>query len=309
MSTVAIIMTTYNGEKFVGEQIDSILGSTYQDFELFIYDDGSKDNTMSILQEYEGRYPGKVHAYQNERNMGVTSNFLHALNRTTTDYVMLCDQDDVWKNYKIAITLKRLRHMEAQLGKDIPLAVFTDAMVVDGELNLRKDSFFCSGHLNPHKTDLAHLLMENKLIGCTVMVNAALRKILQSNHLPKSARYHDWWLGLIAASFGKIGFINDRTLLYRQHGGNVVGDRGFISYVKSRVTSIAKQREALLALEHQAEEFLHLYESMLSPENKEIIQRFAFLEQQNWLKKRAELFRYGYFKTGILRNIGLLLLI
>lgn len=309
MSTVAIIMATYNGEKYVGEQIDSILSSTYQDFELFIYDDGSKDNTMSILRDYEGRYPDKIHAYQNEKNLGVTANFLNALSRTTTDYVMFCDQDDVWKNHKIAITLKRIRHMEAQLGKGLPLAVFTDAMVVDSELNLLKHSFFSSGHLNPNKTDLPHLLMENKLIGCTMMVNAALRKILQSNQLPRTARYHDWWLGLIAASLGKVGFINDRTLLYRQHSGNVVGDKGFMSYVKDRVTSIAKQREALLALECQAEEFLRLYEPLLSPDIREILQHFAFLDQQGFLKKRAELFHYGYFKTGMIRNIGLMLLI
>ncbi|MDD3174726.1 MAG: glycosyltransferase, partial [Herbinix sp.] len=118
MSTVAIVMTTYNGEKYVGEQINSILASTYQDFELFICDDGSKDSTMSILRDYEKQNPTKVHVFQNETNQGVTINFLKTLCRTTMDYMMFCDQDDVWKSNKIAITLKRIRHMEAQIGKN-----------------------------------------------------------------------------------------------------------------------------------------------------------------------------------------------
>jgi glycosyltransferase involved in cell wall biosynthesis len=302
-------MTTYNGEKYVDEQIRSILNSTYQDFELFIYDDGSTDSTMSILQSYESQYPEKVHAYQNNVNLGVTLNFLHALCKSTTDYIMFCDQDDSWKSNKIATTLKRMRHMEAQIGKDIPLAVFTDAIVVDKELKILNNSFFCSGHLNPKKIDLPHLLMENKLIGCTVMINASLRKVLQSHTMPKEARYHDWWIALIASAFGKIGFVNEGTLLYRQHGGNVVGDTGFFAYFKNRIASLDEQREALRALERQAEEFLILYGDLLTEENRDIIQCFANLNQMNFFHKRKQILRYGYLKTGFVRNIGLMFII
>lgn len=309
MSTVAIIMATYNGEKYVGDQIDSILGSSYQDFELFIHDDGSKDGTLPLLRTYEEQYPDKIHVYQNVTNMGVTMNFLNALCHTTSDYIMFCDQDDVWKNNKIAITLKRIRHMEAQLGKDRPLAVFTDAVVVDQNLNVIKNSFFCSSHLNTRKTDLPHMLMENKLIGCTVMVNAALRKVIHTHELPTQARFHDWWVGLIASAFGKIGFINDGTLLYRQHGGNVVGDIGFGAYIKNRITSIQMQKEALRALERQANDFLHIYGELLNDHNKEILEQFAYLSQENMIRKRMILIKYGYLKTGIIRNIGLMLMI
>jgi glycosyltransferase involved in cell wall biosynthesis len=309
MSTVAIVMTTYNGEKYVGDQIESILDSNYQDFELFIYDDGSKDSTMSILQSYSSQYPTKIHAYQNVVNLGVTLNFLQALSRTTTDYVMFCDQDDVWRTNKIAVTLKRMRHMEAQIGKESPLTVFTDAIVVDSELKVLNNSFFCSGHLNPKKTDLPHILMENKLIGCTVMVNAALRKVLQSHTMPQEARYHDWWIALIATTFGKIGYVNEGTLLYRQHGGNVVGDTGFLAYVRNRITSLANQKEALRALMNQAEEFLHIYADLLPEENKDIIQRFANLNQMSFFQKRWIILCNGYLKTGIIRNIGLMFIV
>lgn len=309
MSTVAIVMATYNGEKYVGQQINSILASTYQDFELFIYDDGSKDDTVSILREYEKVNSDKVHVFQNERNRGVNLNFLMAMGRTTMDYIMFCDQDDVWKPNKIAITLKRIRHMEAQFGKEMPLAVFTDASIVDKDLKEIHSSFFNSNHLDPRKTDLAHLLMENKLIGCTVMVNASLRKILQSNNYPEKSKLHDWWIALIAASFGRIGYVNESTLLYRQHENNVVGGAAFGSYVKKRIATLNRQREAIRVLQRQAEEFLLLYEDLLTEEKSAIILKFANLDQVNFMKRRSLILKHGYLKTGLVRNIGLLIII
>jgi glycosyltransferase involved in cell wall biosynthesis len=302
-------MTAYNGEKYIGEQIDSILSSSYQDFELFICDDGSTDRTMSILQTYEKQNPDKLHIVQNTQNLGVTLNFLTALSGTTMDYVMFCDQDDVWKPNKIAITLKRMRHMEAQIGKNVPLAVFTDANIVDQNLNIINNSFFSSNHLNPRKTDLPHILMENKLIGCTVMMNAALRKVLQSSSLPAKAKYHDWWIALIAASFGKIGYLNECTLLYRQHESNVVGGADFYTYVKRRLSAFNDQKEAIRILIRQAEEFLALYGDRLPEEKREIIRKFVDLEQLGFVKKRRLLLQEGYLKTGLIRNTGLLIII
>ncbi len=309
MAMVSIVMTTYNGEKYLTEQLDSILSSVYHDFDLYIYDDGSSDATMEILNQYQSRYQDQIYIVQNKENKGVTLNFLHGISRTTSDYIMLCDQDDVWKQNKIAQTLKRIRQMEAQEGKDIPMAVFTDAQVVDKDLKILQASFFCSSHLNPKKTDLSHMLMENKLIGCTVMMNAALRKILQSHLMPKAARFHDGWIGLIAASFGKIGFVNEGTLLYRQHGVNLVGNTSFTSYMKNRITSLKTQKEALLALQNQAEEFLMIYQELLSERNQQILECFGNLHRMPPMKRRIIIMKYGYWKTGIIRNAGLMFLI
>ena len=234
MSMVTIVMSAYNGEKYIREQIDSILASTYQDFDIFITDDVSKDSTLSILKEYEAKHPDKIRVCQNEKNLGYILNFLTGICRTTSEYIMLCDQDDVWKPDKIEKTLVRLKKMEARYGKNIPNAVFSDAVVVDQNLTTINPSFFESGHLNPQNTDLSHILMENKLIGCTVMINSALRKILLEHDLPKKAKLHDWWIALIAAAFGKISFINEGLLLYRQHSSNAVGDTGFSAYFKNR---------------------------------------------------------------------------
>lgn len=309
MGMVSIVMATYNGEKYLEEQIESILSSTYQDFELDIFDDGSKDSTMEILDRYQRQYPDKIFVSQNKTNLGVTHNFLNAVNRTTADYVMLCDQDDVWKKDKIARTLKRMRQMEVQFGKELPIAIFTDAHVVDSDLNILHESFFCSGRLNPRLTDLPHLLMENKLIGCTVMINGAIRKVLQSNNLPDKARFHDGWLGLIASSIGKIGFIKEPTLLYRQHEGNVVGDRGFLSYIINRIGNLRKQKKALLELQLQAGEFADLYSDFLDENKLDLMLKFSKLNEESFIARRIIIIRNGYLKSGIIRNIALLIIV
>jgi glycosyltransferase involved in cell wall biosynthesis len=301
-------MATYNGEKYLKEQIESILSSTYKDFELHIVDDGSQDNTMQILEHYKQKYPDKLHIKRNDTNLGVTLNFLNAVRNMTSEYIMLCDQDDVWNMDKIARTLKRVKQMEVQFGKELPIAVFTDAYVVDEQLNVIHESFFKSSRLNPRLTDLPHLLMENKLIGCTVMINQAVLRILQSSPLPKRARFHDGWLGLISASAGKIGFIKDPTLLYRQHDSNVVGNRSFYSYIIDRIRNIRRQRRALLELYIQAEEFASLYHNKIDSSKLEIISRFSKLHQYNFIKRRIMMIRYGYLKSGIIRNIGLMII-
>lgn len=309
MGMVSIVMATYNGEKYIEEQIESILSSTYQDFELYIFDDGSKDSTMTILNNYQKQYPDKINISQNQTNLGVTHNFLYAINRTTADYIMLCDQDDVWKKDKIARTLKRMRQMEVQFEKELPIAVFTDAHVVDSNLNMIHESFFLSGRLNPRLTDLSHLLMENKLIGCTVMINAALRKVLQSSCLPQKAKLHDGWLGLIASSLGKIGFIKEPTLLYRQHEANLVGNRNFLSYVLNRISNMREQKRALLELQIQAGEFAQLYQNLIEQNKLELILRFSKLNQESFLGRRILIIRNRYLKSGIIRNIGLMIIV
>lgn len=309
MGTVSIVMATYNGSKYVEEQVKSILGSTYNNFDLFIYDDGSKDDTVRILTECAKDNQDRVHFYQNEKNLGFIKNFLNGICRTTSNYVMLCDQDDIWKPDKIEVTLKRMKQMEATHGSEVPIAVFTDTTVIDNELKVLNQSFYKTGHLDTKKVDLSHQLMENKLIGCTVMINASLRKILQSKGLPEQARYHDWWIGLIAASMGRISYIDKATMLYRQHGNNVVGNMSFTSYIKNRILSISKQRETILASMKQASEFYELYKEFLNPESKEIIKRFLNLSSMNFIQRRICLLRYGYLKTGFIRNIGLILII
>lgn len=307
LSNVSIVMASYNGDKFIREQIDSILKNTYQDWTLEICDDGSTDKTVEIVEEYIDKYPDKISLHRNERNLGVVINFLEGAKRAKGKYIMFCDQDDVWLSNKIEYTMDQMKKSESRFGADTPITVFTDAKVVDVRLRTLEESFYEASSLDVSKVDIPHLLMENKLLGCTIMFNQPLMdKIIE---FPDFARYHDWWVGLISSSFGKIVYLNEPTLLYRQHGGNVVGNVSFFQYVRNRLKDIKEQKRALELTEKQAWNFLEIYGQELSEEVKTIVYDFAYLGNYGFLKKRKLILKKKYLKTGIIRNIGVLLLV
>lgn len=300
-------MTAYNGEAYIKEQVDSILKNSFQNFSLHIYDDGSTDKTREILKELEGKHPDKIRFFPNEKNKGVIRNFMEGALDAQSPYIMFSDQDDVWLKDKLSKSLKKIKEQEVLFGAGLPIVAFTDTKVVDGKLSEIAPSFHGSSHLNPEKTDLPHLLMENKLIGCTMIINRAMQEKLR--YIPKGIRMHDWWIGLIGAGLGKVAYLPEATLLYRQHEKNVVGSKSFFGYVKNRLSSLKKQKKALRKTEEQAAAFLRVYGKELSRKDKKTVEDFTALLTAGFFKKRYLLIKNGFWKTGLLRNIGLLLLI
>jgi glycosyltransferase involved in cell wall biosynthesis len=332
MGQVNIILAAFNGEKYIGEQLDSIIGGTFKDYMIWIFDDGSTDRTGLIIERYIKQYPDKIKYSRNTVNKGVTLNFLEGLrfafnHRNTCvsgrkdnelpdsgiitarekDYYMFCDQDDVWLPDKIEKTLKQMLKVEKKYHDKLPMAVFTDALVTDNKLNILYKSFNQVSRLDAKKIDLPHIMMENKLIGCTVMMNEELvRKLI---HMPSNARYHDWWIALIASAFGHISYLPVATLYYRQHSNNVVGNQSFSSYVKNRLASLHDQKEVLNKTMLQAEEFYQIYNKYLNEKEKKQVYLFANLKKKPWLLRKILVVKQGYLKTGIIRNIGMLYLI
>ena len=190
METIDIIMGTYNGEKYIREQIDSILKNTWEHWRLWVCDDGSTDKTKDIVKEYEERYPGKIFLKPNEQNKGAAINFLDAARKVTGEYVMFCDQDDYWLPEKIEATHTCIKEAEEKYGSHIPITVFTDARVVDENLNVLAESFHKSNQLDTSKLGLSHMLMENKMMGCTMMLNRAL--LDKMDIFPKKVRMHSF---------------------------------------------------------------------------------------------------------------------
>lgn len=316
METVDIILSSYNGELYIKEQITSILENTWTDWRLWVCDDGSKDNTKEIVKELEAQYPDKIFWRPNETNKGSAISFLDGARKATGDYVMFCDQDDFWLPNKIQDTLACMKTNEEKFGKNMPLIVFTDAKVVDQNLNTMHESFHRSSKLDTTKLDLSHMLMENKMMGCTMMLNRALLSKLV--HFPKKVRMHDWWAGIVAAAYGKIVYLNQPTMLYRQHTNNVVGSTEFSrEAVMKKVSTWKKQKQALLDTQKQAGSLYQLAqdymenseENYLDEEVKQMIQTFAILHKQNWVKRRMQIIRYRFWKSGIIRNMGILLLV
>lgn len=320
MDRVHIIMAAYNGEAYIKEQIRSIRESTYEDWVLWIFDDGSRDNTPEIVRSQIEEDPERIHYIVNTSNKGVTLNFLEGVKiaagykdvtsdgeNTGNQYYMFCDQDDVWMPDKIEKTLKAMKRFEKKYSCKLPLVIFTDAIIADEHLGAIASSFHKSNHLDTTKLGFGNILMENKLIGCTMMFNAALVKKLTV--LPAHARYHDWWIGLLGAAFGHIVYLPHPTIYYRQHGRNVVGNQDFTGYVKKRIAALKEQKKSIYSNVSQAQEFYEIYKDSLSDDKKMKVYAMAELMRKNWIARRSLCFRYGFFKTGLIRNAALMLIL
>ena len=312
-NTVAICLATYNGEKYLSEQINSLLNQTYEDWCLFIRDDHSNDNTLEIIQEYVDKYPEKIFNIADAKIQGGRSkkNFA-AIWRWVTDnysfnYYMFCDQDDFWLPEKIQNSIECIKECEKQSSG--PILIHTDLKVVDQNLNILGDSFFEYRALNPETKDLRHLLVQNNITGCTMMWNRELNKLLDLSD--ERVAMHDWWIALTASCFGKIEYVKEPTILYRQHGENVVGATkvNTLSFIIKRLTGGAHVKETLIMSVVQAQAFLAYYCKKLETEQIKILRVFSELLNHNKIVKVMIILKEKYLKQGIIQIIGELLFI
>lgn len=313
--TIDIVLAAYNGERFLGAQVQSILDQTYPHWRLIIRDDSSTDQTPNIIQSYTKKYPDKIVKINDAiPNLGACKNFAKLLEQSFADYTMFCDQDDVWLPMKIAATLKKMKTIEEIYGQDMPLLVYTDMKIVDDRLSVISGSFWRNQAFNPEiGRSLSRFLVSNVATGCTMMINKKLRKL--SVPLPQEALMHDWWMGLVSAALGKNAYLSDPTVLYRQHDLNVVGATWDIS-IKTvfkkmlnfkRLKSI--NREHLLKTQKQAAIFASRYEMLLSRGDYEKIMVYAKLDSMSFIRKRYYIIRYGFWWAGFIRSAVMFLII
>lgn len=309
---IYIVMCTYNGEKYIQEQLQSIVDNTIDNWNIIIFDDQSNDNTIEIIKAYQKKYPTKIFLRINQVKKGVITNFLNGVYETglqmkKDDYIMLCDQDDVWNPNKIEKTLNGMNELTRIYGVNIPLLVCTDVRVVNDTLDIVNESFRRMNHYRINKLDFSHLMMENKVQGCTTMINKSTAVMLDK--IPDKATMHDGWLALIASAFGSIKYIDEPTMNYRQHGNNVQGSVEYKDDVKSKFSNLGSQRKIVMDSTLQIKEFLEIYGDRLPEHIKKSAIAFALLSQQNFFERRYNIIRFRMWKSGMLRNIGLMLLI
>ncbi len=227
MTDVFIVLSSYNGARYIGDQIESIRGQTYRDWTLLVRDDGSSDSTREVVQRFAG-IDARISLVEDGRgNLGPAASFgallEHALELGPA-YVSLSDQDDVWRDDKLERELDLLRAHEASKGAGHPTLVHSDLAVVDTDLRPIHPSFFRYQRLEEMCADpLRRLLLQNFVTGCTVVLNAALLRLAVP--VPRVVM-HDWWLAQCAAALGSILVLPESTVLYRQHGANAIGTRG-----------------------------------------------------------------------------------
>lgn len=234
-SAALVLLSSYNGARYIGEQIESIRAQTFRDWRLLVRDDGSADETKSIVRELSALDDRIELLGDNRGNVGPYPSFgllLAAAARTDARYLFLSDQDDVWSPTKMAGQLEAVRSAEKSHGASHPILAHSDLEVVGEKLEPIHRSFRqFQGFSHNFEDPLRTLLIHNGVMGCTIAMNRALLDIA----LPLPAGlHHDWWLGLCAATTGTVLTTGERTVRYRQHASNAVGAharRAFLSRV------------------------------------------------------------------------------
>lgn len=220
---VAICMCTYNGAPYLREQLDSIAAQTCLPDRLVVFDDRSSDRTAEILREFASHAPFPVQIKVNRENLGPALNFSQISCIDDAGYVFFCDQDDVWLPEKISTEMATMKELEDRYGADVPLMVHCDLETVDQDLNRIAPSFMESQGYSHLENPLRILIAQNFVTGCTVAINRPAMEIALP--VPGGAIMHDWWMALVVAACGHIGFVPEPLIRYRQHEANQVGAR------------------------------------------------------------------------------------
>ena len=299
---VTILLATYNGEKHLTEQLDSLFAQTEQDFTLIIQDDGSTDSTLQILKDYQAKYPAKISLKPSKTNLGAAYNFLDLMMKHKNEYTMLCDQDDVWLPNKVEYALREVRRMEAEHGKQTPILVHSDLTVVDTNLNLISDSYLKMAGTDTIE-NINQMVLRNNVAGCTAMYNQALASLLIET--PNECVMHDGWLAQIVFCFGKISCLPSQ-ILYRQHGENALGAQNVHGWRHKwhKITHSNEIRQALFASYRQAGELLRIYGHLLPPSDKNILAAYAAMLTMGKLDRLMTMKKEKLFRKGILRKLS-----
>lgn len=302
---VEILLATYNGECYLREQLDSILNQDYTDWIIRACDDASADNTYEILMEYKEKFPDKFIIEKRETGFGSAKlNFAHLIKESVCDYVMCCDQDDVWLSDKISLTLQEMKKNEKA---GVPVLVHTDLKVVDAELNVLSDSFFVHSNYNKNP-GYKDLLIQNHVTGCTMMMNRTLVNLLNLQKVYQDILMHDWLAAIVAAGLGKVIFVDCPTMLYRQHEVNSVGAKKYglaLLITKLKNNSIKK---SLVATTLQARRIANTYQGMLQEDKYQLAYRYGQIFSRNKIYRISFYIKNNIWKKGLPRQVWQLIL-
>ncbi|GAE26273.1 alpha-L-Rha alpha-1,3-L-rhamnosyltransferase [Halalkalibacter wakoensis JCM 9140] len=288
--------------------MNSLLMQSHTHFVLFIRDDGSSDETCTMINEYATKHINVVFVNEDAKeNVGVSHSFStlleYALARDEQfGYFMFVDQDDVWLEDKIKRTLLKMKTLESKATSSTPILVHTDLFVVDDKLEPIADSFWKFQNIDPQRSQLHEIILQNVVTGCTVMVNRSL--VEKALPIPKEAIMHDWWLAMVAACFGEVGVVEEPTIHYRQHQENVVGAKKF--KLKPLLDKINQQVVGKKVKQTRA--FLEKYSLDISKNTRQMLGAFIRLESASRSKRLLTMVTYQFYMKGLSRNIGLIYL-
>ncbi|MFG6394252.1 MAG: glycosyltransferase family 2 protein [Lachnospiraceae bacterium] len=308
---ITILMAVYNGEMYLKEQLESIRRQTYSKWRLIARDDGSKDNSVKILEEFASSVQNEVTVYVNQPACGCAkNNFARLLNDAAgSEYIMFSDQDDVWKEDKLKTSMDKMHKLEEEYGSKTPLLVHSDLEVVNENMEVIAESMFDYSDIRREAT-LGQLLLQNNVTGCTMLFNSVICDAVIPYIADGSVIMHDYFIALYAKVFGKTAFIDTPLVSYRQHDSNSVGAKASknLAYLFKRFMEGKKAyKEAVWASTDQAWYFMDVYTSPLIRQS--LFMECIYLIKYSNICNMSIFKRLGFFissrawKKGFIRKI------
>ncbi|MGF9699864.1 glycosyltransferase family 2 protein [Paenibacillus sp. MABNR03] len=297
---VCIMLSTYNGSKYINEQMESLLAQSKVDVQIIIRDDGSSDETVQKLSEYAKSRPDQIRVIEG-KNLGVIGSFFELMRQTEPvyDFYAFCDQDDVWNSDKLSRAVTKLQLRQS----NVPLMYCSSTQMVDQDLN----NLNVWPTLPPKPLSMYNAMVENCCVGCTMVLNPiTFERVRRSIPIDlKPIIMHDRWIYLYVSAFGEVIFDEEPMILYRQHQGNVLGgsNEGWLMKWKSRLKRFLS--EGSFRLSRQASFFLETYREQLSAQQQRDIQRFLNHLDRSWVKRIRYVSKMPFYRQASLDNLVL----
>lgn len=294
----AILLSTYNGEKYLNDQIHSLQKQTFQEWNLYIRDDGSKDDTIQLIKEAEKKDKRIHYLEDSQSNLKPMKSFMKLLKDVEADYYFFCDQDDYWLPKKLEIMLKEIKKKDNKS----PELIYCGLQCVDQDLKpINNDFENLIGKINGKSRFIG-----NDMPGCVMCFNEKLRNIaVENTKTYNDIVMHDWWLALIAETFGNVSFLNRKLILYRQHEDNSIGagiNGGLIKKILQK--NVLKKQENLVKITYlQSRQFYTLFNPLLSKEDKRFLNMYLASSSKNSKYRKEFLKKYSLHGSSLLRSL------
>lgn len=287
---VCVLLSTYNGERYLQEQIASVRAQEDVKVCLIVRDDGSTDSTIALLNRFQSDHQLKL--IPGDANLGPAMSFLNLLESAPSDckFFAFCDQDDVWQKNKLARAAAAL----APFGEEVPAMYCSRLGIVDSNLQSLGLSRV------PRQIGFGNAMVENVATGCTIVLNQRARSLILSA-LPDQCEMHDWWIYLVISCFGEVIYDPTPAIRYRQHVGNVVGiGLDLKSEFLKRIDRFKKRSGGVFRCAQQAGDFLEAYGERIPEEKAELARKFIrgkrsffarlglALSSQIWRQRRVD---------------------
>lgn len=294
-SKVAILLATYNGGKFLREQLESLENQTFKDFTCYIHDDGSVDDTLKVAYEFCTKDPDRFIVLDYPQTGGAKMNFFSLMKQVEADYYMFCDQDDIWLPSKIQESYEAAEKNNEGKG----IVVFTDLKVGEDIDHIRSDSFYRVNHTDIANIDYRNSLIEGYVPGCVMLVDKILMQKANIYKNIDNIKMHDWWIiALAKLTDSAFVFIDKPLIMYRQHHDNTIGAKdnsraARISFNLKRIfngTIRKAKKENLESRRIQAEE---LYDTGFGDSSKR-----TFIKQYIDITNRNKFARMGFYNRS-----------